>query len=452
MLFRRPTSLLLNIIIFCTFWITTDLPCTAQVYLMVGRNINGGGIQRYDVATQTLIGTFVSGDLLNEGTRGYDFGPDGNLYVSSQDDREIRKYDGKTGTFISNFAGDTSGYKDIYRTAMLFGPDGNLYVSGGLDNVVYRYDGVTGANFPAPGNSGAIFISGGGLNLAGGLAFGDNGDLYVGSYLGNALLRYNGATGAFKGTFISGLKGPSTFTFHNGDLYIVNADSNNVSRYDSLTGAFKGVFASSNLNYPVDLAFEPDGYLYVSSNYSNQIIRFDGTTGAFKDVFATVSSPIYLRFHDFGPTVPVSGNLMFEGIAGTSSAQKVTFEFRSLSGTDHIVRLATVPPNGDFSVLDIPEQNYTLHIKGDKYLAANVSVNTTNGNVSSVTANLLAGDANNDNSVDTSDFGILVGAYGSDASVPGSGYDARADFNGDGLLDTTDFGLLVGNYGASGAP
>ena len=62
------------------------------------------------------------------------------------------------------------------------------------------------------------------------------------------------------------------------------------------------------------------------------------------------------------------------------------------------------------------------------------------------------GDANNDNSVDSTDFGILIGAYGSSAAVPGSGYDPTADFNFDGSIDSTDFGILISEFGTVGAP
>ena len=91
-----------------------------------------------------------------------------------------------------------------------------------------------------------------------------------------------------------------------------------------------------------------------------------------------------------------------------------------------------------------------MHIKGDKYLAANVSVDTTKGDASGVTATLRAGDANNDNVIDIGDFGALVNAYNSDITKPKSGYDAHADFNGDGTVDITDFGLLVNNCNVSG--
>ena len=53
--------------------------------------------------------------------------------------------------------------------------------------------------------------------------------------------------------------------------------------------------------------------------------------------------------------------------------------------------------------------------------------------------------------VDSTDFGLLIGAFNSDASIPGTGYDPTADFNEDGFVDSTDFGLLIGNYGAIGA-
>ena len=79
-------------------------------------------------------------------------------------------------------------------------------------------------------------------------------------------------------------------------------------------------------------------------------------------------------------------------------------------------------------------------------------MDTTGGNVSiGPPIFLRGGDANDDNFSDTTDFGLLVGCYGTSASVPGSGYDSNCDFNCDGFVDTTDFGILVGNYAAEGS-
>ena len=60
----------------------------------------------------------------------------------------------------------------------------------------------------------------------------------------------------------------------------------------------------------------------------------------------------------------------------------------------------------------------------------------------------LVGDANNDNLVDISDFGILYGTFG--RACGDSGFDARADFNGDCVDDIVDFVLLRGNFGQPG--
>ena len=78
-------------------------------------------------------------------------------------------------------------------------------------------------------------------------------------------------------------------------------------------------------------------------------------------------------------------------------------------------------------------------------------MDTTAGNVSGVTSNQRAGDANNDNSVDSTDFGILIGAFNTSVKNAGSGYDAKADLNSDGSVDSTDFGLLIGEFNIIGS-
>ena len=146
----------------------------------------------------------------------------------------------------------------------------------------------------------------------------------------------------------------------------------------------------------------------------------------------------------------ISGAVTLEN--AVNAAQTVFFTFRPTSSEPSFTRTATLNADKTFSLTGIPGNAYTLHIKGDRWLAQNVSVDATNGDVSGVTATLKAGDANNDNMVDIADFGILVNAYNSKASIPGSGYDANADFNADGIVDIADFGILVNNYNASGAP
>ena len=146
----------------------------------------------------------------------------------------------------------------------------------------------------------------------------------------------------------------------------------------------------------------------------------------------------------------VSGVLTLEGESVGASSQTVTFTFRSDSDAD-IVKTAQVGGDGAFRLTDIPRNVYTLRVKSEKNLAVIVPVSALGGDVVNVAASLPGGDANNDNSVDASDFGIFVSAYNSAASVSGSGYDPAADFNGDGAVDATDFGIFVGNYNTVGA-
>ncbi len=56
-----------------------------------------------------------------------------------------------------------------------------------------------------------------------------------------------------------------------------------------------------------------------------------------------------------------------------------------------------------------------------RLLRANVPINATGGDVPNITLRLPAGDGNNDNSVDSSDFTLLIGAFNSDATISGSG-------------------------------
>ena len=148
-------------------------------------------------------------------------------------------------------------------------------------------------------------------------------------------------------------------------------------------------------------------------------------------------------------TVHVSGKLDLEG--ETQPAQNVTLEFRPSYGAalTFSTRLAA---DGSFDARGVAPGAYTLAAKGYKWLRNVKALNVGQTPLTGVRIALLGGDANGDNSVDSTDFGLFIGAYGGDASIPGSGYDIRADFNDDSSVDSTDFGLFIGDFGAAGAP
>ena len=148
----------------------------------------------------------------------------------------------------------------------------------------------------------------------------------------------------------------------------------------------------------------------------------------------------------------VSGTVTLEGCyAPAIPLQPIAFTFVSTDNPYSFTRTTNLAADGSFTLANIPADTYQIHIKGAKWLASVQPVNTTAGAVTGVTAMLGAGDANNDNSVDSTDFGILIGAFNTSESVPGSGYDPAEDFNFDGSVDSSDFGLLIGEFNNVGA-
>src|SRR5690348_10418837 len=118
------------------------------------------------------------------------------------------------------------------------------------------------------------------------------GDLFVSSYYTHSILRYDGSTGAFLGTFVTsgsgGLSYPRGLTFGpDGNLYVAseqvsaNSGTNAVLKYDGTTGAFLGTFVSDGsggMNTPIALTFGPDGNLYVGTGGNRGPLKYNGST------------------------------------------------------------------------------------------------------------------------------------------------------------------------------
>ena len=205
-----------------------------------------------------------------------------DLLVSSFNTHEVLRYDQTTGSFISVFAESDPESDELENPgSMVFGPDGHLYVASQGENSVVRFDGQTGAvidEFVLPGT--------GGLFLPSVLIFGPDGNLYVSSFT-DQVLRFDGTTGAFIDVFAegNGLDDPFGMAFGpDGNFYVSSFRSDQVLRFDGTTGAFIDVFASdgsagfpqdSSFTFPTGLGFGPDDHLYVINN-STSVVRFDG--------------------------------------------------------------------------------------------------------------------------------------------------------------------------------
>ena len=198
--------------------------------------------------------------------------------------------------------------------------------------------------------------------------------------------------------------------------------------------------------------------------YNNaQTDRFVGLIDEVRISDTALDTTQFLFSPSLGATV--TGSLTLEGVPDLTAVSPFAplglfhVSFRSVS-TGAELYADSVPvygtagsATGTFSVVGVPAGNYNVVVKGSKNLAVQapgvVTVSATSGTIPLV--NLPAGDSNNDNFVDSSDFGTLIGAFNTDGSIVGGGYDPTVDFNFDGLVDSSDFGLLIGEFNNAGA-
>ncbi len=189
----------------------------------------------------------------------------------------------------------------------------------GLIIALLAASGVALAQDPAPGDAGPVEEQG---QTAGASGVGTTSLLVtstqcfqIGCSVEDAVLRYNGSTGAYIGTLIPAVTDPWALSIHpiRESLLVVSRADNSVREYDPVTGAFTRVLVkpgAEGLNAPQGMALTPGGRLFISSNQTagqltkfNGILEFDSTTGAFirnivdggSSVSETCSNPICLR-------------------------------------------------------------------------------------------------------------------------------------------------------------
>lgn len=118
---------------------------------------SGDGILRYDPVQRWFMGIFADGGGLDAPGE-LEFGPDGNLYVTSTGTNEVLHYDGETGEFADVFI--SADPEQVFEGPLAFGPEGDIYLAWS-DEYVHRYDGQTGnyiGEFAHIGNCTGLFM------------------------------------------------------------------------------------------------------------------------------------------------------------------------------------------------------------------------------------------------------------------------------------------------------
>lgn len=230
----------------------------------------------------------------------------GNLYVAEAvTNGRVLCFDtngvylGALGTNGVQFAGGNA-------QALVLGPDGNLYLSlafgTATGNCVYRCDLHTRAWSVFVPNSGAGYS----LNTPRGLAFADDGNLYLADRQNNAIRKFSGATGAFLGNLVTATSPQALFW---------DAVSNRFLMSRTFTGVLESI-TPGGVVAPVYTQSGSDSFLGVNrvegriafTRYGSGRVDLVANTNAVTPVVKFLNGPSYLLAATLGPRSPVKAN------------------------------------------------------------------------------------------------------------------------------------------------
>lgn len=159
----------------------------------------------------------------------------------------------------------------------------------------------------------------------------------------------------------------------------------------------------------------------------------------------------------FGPTL--SFKITIEGRPKEKQAGKVfvgVFEGDLVTNPKFLLTfLVDVPASGEYGNLSIaglnPGSKYTALLKGSGQIAkaSTFIMSPAESKLNEAQAlNLISGDLNEDNIINTADYSIVQKAFNSTPTL--SNWNKNADINGDGVVNIFDISIITKNLGQVG--
>jgi hypothetical protein len=283
---------------------------------MLVTGFTSGGIGRFSLSG-AYLGRLDDGGRL-DGALCSRVGPDGLLYVTSEANNSVLRFDLATMTYKDTFIPAGRGLNG--PSALSWDVNGHLCVANFNTNNVFRYNGTTGLFMNQLVRAGAGPLSG----PDNGTTFGPDGSLYVPSFFNNRILKYNGVTGSYIGTVVASIAGPRVMVFRGDSVYVASEGSNAIKRYNATTWAPLADFVPASvggLNGPVGLVFD-NQFAYVTNGNQNRVLKFDALTGAPMGEFIGEGAG-GLQFPSFLTiVVPTPGIGMIAGVALTAAVRR----------------------------------------------------------------------------------------------------------------------------------
>jgi len=224
---------------------------STRIVITIPDEIEGGRVPVR--LADTTVGELAIGSIWATGLHQVDnpvFDRDGNLYVTYSGSRG---QEAPVSIFRVTFAGTREPFVSgvVNATSMAIGPDGKLYVSSRFEGAVYRI---------APDGTPEQVASD--LGVACGIAFDDEGWMYVGDRSGTIFRVRDGRATAFAAL------PPSIAAFHlamspEHELYVAAPTLGTYDPIYKINRAGVVTTIASSLGRPQGLTFGPDGRLYV---------------------------------------------------------------------------------------------------------------------------------------------------------------------------------------------